>query len=93
MDKAASETFDCKTSCTGIHTDVTWHDEAVGKSRDGGKEEDMETYNLLVEEYRQFQRNYSRNFRFDATADAENETFGKELVLEPELNLISQVRK
>ena len=53
----------------------------------------METYNLLVEEYRQFQRNYSRNFRFDATADAENETFGKELVLEPELNLISQVRK
>ena len=65
----------------------------MGKSRDGGKEEDMETYNLLVEEYRQFQRNYSRNFRFDATADAENETFGKELVLEPELNLISQVKK
>ena len=78
MDKAASETFDCKTSCTGIHTDVLWHDEAVGKSRDGGKEEDMETYNLLVEEYRQFQKNYSQNFIFNATSDAENETFGKE---------------
>ena len=78
MDKAASETFDCKTSCTGIHTDVLWHNEAVGKSRDGGKEEDTETYNLLVEEYRQFQKNYSQNFIFNATADAENETFGKE---------------
>ena len=78
MDKAASETFDCKTSCTGIHADVLWHNEAVGKSRDGGKEEDTETYNLLVEEYRQFQKNYSQNFIFNATADAENETFGKE---------------
>ena len=50
----------------------------MGKSRDGGKEEDMETYNLLVEEYRQFQKNYSQNFIFNATSDAENETFGKE---------------
>ena len=77
MDGEASNTYKCKTSCTGIHTDVQWHDETVGNSRDGGKEENRESYYLLVNEYREFQRSYSRNFRFEATADANNETFGE----------------
>ena len=81
VDAEASKTYDCKTACTGIYTDVQWHDETVGKSRDGGTEENQESYHLLVNEYREFQRNYSRNFRFEATADADNQTFGENYIL------------
>ena len=81
VDAEASKTYNCKTACTGIYTDVQWHDETLGKSRDGGKEENRESYHLLVNEYRQFQRNYSRNFRFEATADADNQTFGENYII------------
>ena len=40
----------------------------VGKSRSGGKEENRDAYNSLVEEYREYKRNYSRAFRFLASA-------------------------
>ena len=80
VDAEASKTYKCKTSCTGIYTDVQWHNETVGNSRDGGSEENKESYYLLVNEYREFQRNYSRNFRFEA--EAQNETFGEKSTLE-----------
>ena len=46
----------------------------VGKSRNGGKEENRDAYNSLVEEYREYKRNYSRAFRF--LASAVNTSFG-----------------
>ena len=49
-------------------------DVKVGKSRSGGKEENRDAYNRLVEEYREYKRNYSRAFRF--LASAVNTSFG-----------------
>ena len=67
--KEASATYNCPTSCEGIHSDIQWQDEAVGKSRDGGKEKNKEAFDELMKEYKEFKRNYSRNFRFDAKQD------------------------
>ena len=40
----------------------------MGKSRDGGEEESKEAFDNLMEEYREYKRNYSRAFRFHASA-------------------------
>ena len=57
-------------SLTRLHK----RDVKVGKSRSGGKEENRDAYNRLVEEYREYKRNYSRAFRF--LASAVNTSFG-----------------
>ena len=72
IDDGIQETFGCKTSCEGFHVDVQWIDEDVGKSKDGGMEESREAFGRLVEEYRQYKKNYSRAFRFLASADKDN---------------------
>ena len=66
----ASETYDCRTSCEGIHSDIQWQNETVGKSRDGGQEMDREAFEELEKEYKEFKRNYSRDFRFEARGDS-----------------------
>ena len=72
IDDGIKESYGCKTSCEGIHVDVQWIDEDVGKSRDGGREESKDAFNRLVEEYREYKRNYSRAFRFLASANKKN---------------------
>ena len=67
MDNQIIATYNCSTSCTGIHSDIQWQDETVGDSRDGGKEKNKEEYEELEMEYKEFKRNYSRNLRFEAT--------------------------
>ena len=67
--------FGCKTSCEGIHVDVQWIDEDVGRSKDGGREESKAAYKQMVEEYRDLKSNYSKAFRFLASAEKDN--FGK----------------
>ena len=67
VDNEAIATYNCQTSCEGIHSDIQWQDETVGKSRDGGKEKNKEAFEELEREYKEFKRNYSRDFRFDAT--------------------------
>ena len=67
MDKEESRTYNCSTSCEGIHSDIQWQNETVGKSGDGGKEKNKEEYEELEKEYKELKRNYSRDFRFEAT--------------------------
>ena len=68
-DREASETYGCKTSCEGIYADVQWIDEDIGRSKDGGMEESQEAFYSLVDEYREYKKNYARTFRFLASAD------------------------
>ena len=76
-DREASKTYGCKTSCKGIYADVQWIDEDVGRSKDGGMEESQEAFYSLVEEYREYKKNYARTFRFLASADSVEDNFGK----------------
>ena len=46
----------------------------MGRSKDGGREESEAAYYEMVEEYRDFKSNYSKAFRF--LASAENDYFG-----------------
>ena len=71
----ASKTYGCKTSCKGIYADVQWIDEEVGSSKDGGMEESQEAFYSLVEEYREYKKNYARTFRY--LADSVKDNFGK----------------
>ena len=43
MDDEANETYDCSTSCEGIHSDIQWKNETVGNSKDGGKEKNKKS--------------------------------------------------
>ena len=72
-DREASKTYGCKTSCGGVYADVQWINEDVGRSKDGGMEESQEAFYSLVDEYREYKKNYARTFRFMASAD----NFGK----------------
>ena len=51
---------------------MQWIDEDVGRSKDGGTEESKEAFNRLVDEYREYKNNFSRAFRFLASADKDN---------------------
>ena len=72
IDDGIKEAYGCKTSCEGIHVDVQWIDERVGRSKDGGKEESREAFESLVAEYREYKKNFSRAFRFLASAEKDN---------------------
>ena len=47
----------------------------MGRSKDGGREESEAAYHEMVEEYRDLKSNYSKAFRF--LASAEKDHFGK----------------
>ena len=47
----------------------------MGSSKDGGMEESQEAFYSLVEEYREYKKNYARTFRF--LADSVKDNFGK----------------
>ena len=47
----------------------------MGRSKDGGREESEAAYHEMVEEYRDLKSNYSKAFRFLASAEKDN--FGK----------------
>ena len=51
---------------------MQWIDEDVGRSKDGGTEESKEAFNRLVGEYREYKNNFSRAFRFLASAEMDN---------------------
>ena len=80
MDNEAIATYNCQTSCEGIHSDIQWQDETVGNSKDGGKEKNKEAFEELMNEYKEFKRNYSKDFRFEAARGYYNSYVGRNLL-------------
>jgi hypothetical protein len=64
--KTSNATLGCRVSCTGLYVDVNY---SLDDKVDGEEAEGRKKLAAILEQYKEYRRNYARNKNFDQKSD------------------------